>query len=197
MLSTLAVPFNSNDHIRGNEYASVTLLEYGDYQCPHCRGANLIVHQLWDYFDDNMCYVFRHFPLRSIHPYAQIAAEAAEFAGSRGKFWPMHDLIFESQYRLSEDTLLKLGSRLEFRPSDMQYMLENGIFESIVREDFLSGLQSGVNSTPTFFINGERHRGSYAFSVLASAIYRQLMAVNPGAIASGSSKRGESAYARS
>ena len=121
-----------------------------------------------------MSFVFRNFPLTEMHPYAESAAESAEFAGAHGKFWEMHDLLYENQDRLDEELLVELAEQLRFVPAKLVQALESKEFEPRVKADFSSGVRSGVNGTPTFFINGQRHDGSYDFNSLVDAIDRVL-----------------------
>jgi protein-disulfide isomerase len=176
-MATLKTPVTPNDHIRGrnNANAPVTLVEYGDYECPHCGAAHGVVKELFQHFGEDMCYVFRHFPLQQMHPYAEPAAETAELAGAHEKFWEMHDLIYTNQDFLSMNMLLELSVELGLPPSHLKEAIQNHTYQDKIRGDFLSGVRSGVNGTPTFFINGYRHNGSYAFEVLANAIAGEVM----------------------
>jgi len=165
-MATLKVAITAEDHAQGSENAEVTLVEYGDYECPHCGRAYPIVQQVQRHFGKRLRVVFRNFPLSEMHPHAEAAAEAAEFAGSQGKFWEMHDRLFENQARLGEALFLELGERLELSASALLKALKQGTFEARVRADFKGGVRSGVNGTPTFFINGHRHDGSFDFETL-------------------------------
>jgi protein-disulfide isomerase len=150
-------------------------VEYGDYQCPSCGQAYPIVKRLQKHFGKQMSFVFRNFPLTQMHPYAEGAAETAEFAGAHKKFWEMHDLLYENQDRLGEDGLLDaLGQELHLVPAQLHKALETKEFQPRVKADFTGGVRSGVNGTPTFFINGQRHDGSYDFDSLVEAIDRVL-----------------------
>jgi len=169
-MATLKVPVTPEDHIEGDPNAELTLLEYGDYECPHCGRAHPIVKRVQKHFGRRLRFVFRNFPLTQIHPNAQAAAEAAEFAGANGRFWEMHDLIYENQERLSPPLLLALAEELGLDPPALREALAAGEFEPRVRRDFLSGVRSGVNGTPTFFIGGQRHDGPWEFADLVAAI---------------------------
>jgi len=169
-MATLKVPVTPEDHIQGDPNAELTLLEYGDYECPHCGRAHPIVKRVQKHFGRRLRFVFRNFPLTQIHPNAQAAAEAAEFAGANGRFWEMHDLIYENQERLSPPLLLALAEELGLDPPALREALAAGKFEPRVRRDFLSGVRSGVNGTPTFFIGGQRHDGPWEFEDLVAAI---------------------------
>jgi len=165
--SKLSLPVDRNrDHIQGPDTAPITLVEYGDYECPYCGQAYPIIKQIQDYFQDNLRFVFRNFPLTQVHPHAQKAAEAAEAADTQNKFWNMHDYLYEHQQALDERHLEKyakiIGLNLERFNDDMK----NHIHASRIREDFLSGIQSGVNGTPSFYINEIRYDGSWDFDTL-------------------------------
>jgi protein-disulfide isomerase len=169
-MSTMKIPVTSEDHIQGDEKAEVILVEYGDYQCPHCGHAYSIVKQVQKHFGKRLGFVFRNFPLNEIHPYAEDAAETAEFAAARGKFWEMHDAIFENQIALGPQLFLELAEKLGLSAKDLERALSDGEYTPRVKKDFLGGVRSGVNGTPTFFINGQRHDGSFEFAELVDAI---------------------------
>jgi protein-disulfide isomerase len=175
-MATLKTPINKSDHIRGPMTAPITLVEYGDYQCPHCGMAHPIVNQVLDHFRGSLRFVFRHFPLTEIHPLAGIAAESAEFAGAANRFWEMHDALFENQSILSVPTIFMIAEKLGLPEIELRDALETGRYRNKVRSDFMSGVRSGVNGTPTFFINGVRHDGPYDFASLASAIQLRMAA---------------------
>ena len=169
--SNLNIPVNRNrDHISGPDTAPITLVEYGDYECPYCGQAYPIIKQIQDYFGDNLRFVFRNFPLSQVHPHAQRAAEVAEEAADQNKFWNMHDYLYEHQQALDDNHLEKyakiIGLDLERFNKDM----ENHIHVPRIREDFLSGIQSGVNGTPSFYINGTRYDGSWDFDTLVQIL---------------------------
>jgi protein-disulfide isomerase len=166
----LALPVSSRDHIRGPKDAAVTLVEYGDYECPHCGRAYPIVREIERRMEDRLRFVYRHFPLTQMHPHAEPAAEAAEAAGSHGRFWEMHDTLFQHQEALDEAHLIQYGSRVGIDPQWLTDALLNHAFHERVREDFMSGVRSGVNGTPTFFINGIRYDGSYDLPALYQAL---------------------------
>ena len=173
-MATLKVPITAEDHAQGPEGADVTLVEYGDYECPHCGHAYPIVQQVQKQIGKRLRFVFRNFPLSEIHPHAEAAAEVAEFAAEQGKFWEMHDRLFENQERLGATLFLELSEELKLSTTAMRQALEQRTFEARVRADFKGGVRSGVNGTPTFFINGHRHDGYFDFETLLSAI-RQAM----------------------
>ncbi len=161
---------SAQDHAQGAEDAAVTLVEYGDYECPHCGRAHPVVKRLQKHFGDSLRFVFRNFPLAEMHPLAEPAAEAAEFAASQGKFWEMHDAIFEHQTQLSLELLSSLAQRFGLDKEALADALDNGAFQARVKSDFTSGVRSGVNGTPTFFINGKRHDAPPDYESLSDAI---------------------------
>lgn len=169
----LKVPVNKDDHIQGPENAIITLVEYGDYQCPHCKAAHPIVKQIQKQMGDNLRFVFRNFPLSEIHPMAMPSAEMAEFAATYNLFWEMHDLIYENQSKLSSPYLLELAKSLNLPEDHLKKAIENHIFENKIKTDFMTGLRSGVNGTPTFFINNDRHIASYEYNDLIQNIETQ------------------------
>ena len=173
-MATLRVPVTEEDHMQGDLDALVTLVEYGDYECPHCGRAYPIVKQVQNHFAKRLRFVFRNFPLTESHPHAEKAAETAEFAGVEGKFWEMHDLLFENQDRLTAPLFGELARMLALDPRALQKALETREFASRVRADFSGGARSGVNGTPTFFINGKRHDASFDFEHLVYAIDAEL-----------------------
>lgn len=150
-------PVSQNDHIQGNPDATVELVEYGDYQCPHCGRAHPIVKKLQEELGPKLRFVFRNFPLAKIHPQAKDAAIAAEAAGVQGKFWEMHDVLFENQKRLTSQALLEYATSLGLNVDQFQKDLKKAEFDEKVEAEFYSGMRSGVNATPTFFINGEKY----------------------------------------
>jgi protein-disulfide isomerase len=174
MATFLRVPVTSHDHFLGPEHAPVTMVEYGDYECPYCGAAHQVIKALLPEFGPTVRYVFRHFPLTEIHPHAAAAAETAEFAGAHNRFWEMHDSLFANQRDLSLPVLLQIAVALGLSDRDLREALATGRYAPKVQSDFLGGVRSGVNGTPTFFINGRRHEGSFAFDDLASAIMAHL-----------------------
>jgi protein-disulfide isomerase len=162
-MSQLKPPVSLDDHVQGPANAEVTLVEYGDYECPDCASAFPIVKHLQRHFGERLRFVFRDFPLVQAHPNAEAAAETAEFAAAHGKFWEMHDLLFENQPRLGGALFLELARTLELSPAALSQALDDGLFTPRVRADFSGGARSGVNGTPTFFINGQRHDGSFEY----------------------------------
>jgi len=169
-VSNLKNPVTPTDHSQGPEDAPATLVEYGDYQCPHCGHAHSIVKRVQKHFGKQVRFVFRNFPLSQIHPEAEGAAETAEFAAAHGKFWEMHDLLFENQEQLSDSLFLQLAKKLKLPIDAMESAIESGEFATRVGSDFSGGVRSGVNGTPTFFINGRRHDGPFEYPDLVAAI---------------------------
>jgi protein-disulfide isomerase len=166
----LAVPISGRDHVRGRATAHVTLLEYGDYQCPFCRSAYVSLKHVFQIMGDELRFAYRHFPLTQIHPHAQQAAEAAEAAARQGRFWEMHAQLFEHQSRLGTRDLLRYAEVIGLDVVSFLAELKEHVHAPRVRADFLSGVRSGVNGTPTFFINGVRHNGGYDVESLVTAL---------------------------
>ena len=169
-MAVLKVPVTQNDHIQGNNDAPVTLVEYGDYQCPFCARAYHIVNELQKDYGPQLRFVFRNFPLSEIHPLAEPAAEVAEFAGAHGRFWEMHDSLYENQGTLGLPLFVELADHLSLPETGLRRSLADHQLSAKIRADFLGGVRSGVNGTPTFFINGVRHEGSYEYEELAADI---------------------------
>lgn len=172
--SIFALEITGQDHIQGPENAEVTLVEYGDFECPHCAAAFPIVEKLRHQQGENLRFVYRHFPLSESHPNAQNAAEAAEAAGAKDLFWPMHQLLFENQTALAIPDLVGYAEQLGVDAGWFKETLVKHLFAKRVREDFIGGVRSGVNGTPTFFINGIRHDGSASFAALTNAVSEQV-----------------------
>jgi protein-disulfide isomerase len=160
------------DHIQGSADARVTLVQYGDFECPYCGAAYPIVKQIQDRMGSGLRFVFRHFPIPTSHPHAEQAAEAAEAAATQGKFWEMHDHLYENQRHLSEADLRTYAEALGLDVGLFDKELAEHAHVGRVHEDFMSGVRSGVNGTPTFFVNGLRHDDSYEFETLLTALER-------------------------
>jgi protein-disulfide isomerase len=161
-LAQLAIPVGDRDHSLGPSNAPVTLVEYGDFECPHCGRAHPIVQGIRRYMGENLRFVFRHFPLVEMHPHAESAAEAAEAAGAQGRFWEMHDILYRNQQALDDEFLLLYAARIGVDAQRVARELATGTWTRRVRDDFRGGVRSGVNGTPTFFINGFRYDGNWA-----------------------------------
>ena len=166
----LTVPVTDRDHLRGSAHAIVTLVEFGDYACPHCNEARSVVKRLQAALRDRLRYAFRNFPMPHLHPKSDRAAEAAEAAGAQNKFWEMHDLLYDRQTALSDKHLRVYGTQLglDMERFNRDMMLQT--FALRVREDTLSASQSGVNTTPSFFINDSRYLGLCDFKTMLSRI---------------------------
>jgi protein-disulfide isomerase len=174
-IATLTPPVDSErDHVRGDPGAPVTMVEYGDFQCPDCGNAYPIVHELLARFGGRLCFVFRHMPLSDLHPRAQAAAEAAEAAGAQGRFWEMHDRLFTHQRQLSDDDLRGHAEAIGLDTERFERELEERRHAGRVAENYASGAQSGTPSTPRFFVNGVIHLGSPSRAELEEAISAQL-----------------------
>lgn len=169
-LSRLRQPVTATDHIRGAPEAPVTIVEYADFQCPHCGAAYANLVELLRQRPDSVRLVFRHFPLVNVHPYAELIAETAESAGEHGRFWEMHDWLFEHQEQL-DPVHLALGAEQVGLPVDnLADQVNSHARLDRIRRDFVSGIRSGVDGTPAFFVNGARHDGGYALPTLLGAV---------------------------
>jgi protein-disulfide isomerase len=169
---TLTVPVGPDEWSDGPEDAPVTFVEYGDFECPHCASMEPVLQELRRLAGPGMRFVYRHFPLTSSHPHAQSAAEAAEAAGAQGAFWPMHDALFANQQALTDRDLVGYAAALGLDADAVATALASHTYEPNVREDFMSGVRSGVSGTPTFFINGVRYDGEYTLDALARAVQK-------------------------
>jgi protein-disulfide isomerase len=172
--ATLTQLVSAHDHAEGPADALLTLVEYGDYQCPYCGAAYPVVKRLQKTLDMKLRFVFRNFPLTQAHPHALIAAEAAEAAALQGKFWDMHDLLFEQQAFLKPDIIPLWAERIGLDLKKFGNDIEQGFAEKRIKEDRQSGIRSGVNGTPTFFINGTRYDGSPDYGSLLAALESEL-----------------------
>jgi protein-disulfide isomerase len=170
----LADPISSEDHTQGESDAAVTLVQYGDYECPYTRLSRHAVHQLQREYPDSLRFVFRHFPLEEIHPHARAAAMAAESAGAQTDFWKMHEYLFENQKQLEDADLQKYA--LELGLDVDRFERDRGSTEIARRidRDLDSGERSGVEGTPTFYVNGIRHEGGYDVEGLRPAIAAKI-----------------------
>ncbi|HEX3464534.1 MAG TPA: thioredoxin domain-containing protein [Candidatus Elarobacter sp.] len=168
-LTRLAVPVGPDDHVRGPDDAPVTLVEYGDFECPYCGMVYPVVHELEQRYRGKLRLVFRSFPLRQ-HPHAQAAAEAAEFAADHGKFWEMHDTLYEHQKALDEPHLLGYARELGLDPNALVTALRERTYAPLVEEQKESGEESGIPGTPAFFLNGVLFEDDPTRENLAQAI---------------------------
>ena len=172
--SRLTLPVGDRDHIQGSADAHVTLVEYGDFECSHCGKAYPMIKELQQYLGNRLRFVYRHFPISTVHPHAKNAAEVSEVAGAQGKFWEMHDQLFEHQDALDDESLRKYAMALSLNIDRFDQEMNSHIYANRVREDFLSGVRSGANGTPTFFINGVRYNGPLEYESLLKAVEEQL-----------------------
>ena len=163
---SLKPPVSDTDHIQGDPAAAIQLVEYGDYQCPHCGRAYPIVKRIQQKLGSKLSFVFRNFPLAEVHPNATNAAVASEAAAAQGKFWEMHDMLFEHQQNLRDISLLKYAEQLGLDIEQFKSDFEKDITLQKVESDFESGVRSGVNGTPTFFINGKKYNDSWEEDIL-------------------------------
>lgn len=167
-ISTLPMP--DRDHIQGPSDAPIKLVEYGDYECPYCGQAYPVVKEIQERLGARLCFAFRNFPLANAHPHAEHAAEAAEAAHEQGRFWEMHDLLYENQDALEDVDLAHYASDLGLDARRLIGDIQVEAHALRIREDFHSGVRNGVNGTPSFFINGVRYDGSYDVENLVAAL---------------------------
>jgi len=172
-LSQLLLPIQPDDHVQGPAEALLTLVEYGDYQCPPCGTLFVTIRELHQKLVNDVRIVYRHYPLSGLHPLAQAAAEAAEAAGAQGKFWEMHDLLFDHQTALAEKVFEEYAEQLTLDMDRFRKDLKVRTFESRVREDFKRGVANGVYGTPGLFLNGVRHDGRFDPESILSKIEPQ------------------------
>ncbi len=155
-MSQLRVPVSESDHIKGNNNAPLTLVEYGDYQCPYCGEAYPALEELQKRLGKKLKFVFRNFPLTNTHADAETAALAAEAAGAQGKFWEMHSILYKNQSNLKRDDLIGYAQKIGLDMERFKNDLENKTYQQKVKDDFEGGIRSGVNRTPSFYVNGEK-----------------------------------------
>jgi formate-nitrite transporter family protein len=170
--SRLSAPVSERDHALGPADARVTLVEYGDYECPHCGALHPLIHDARKAFGGNLRFVFRHFPLRSSHPHALAAAKAAEAAGEQGKFWEMHDHLYRHQTELKGEDLLRHARTLGLDLARFERELDARPHEVRIREDLASAAKSDAAGTPSLFINGELYQGDLSRGELFAALAR-------------------------
>jgi len=173
---TLTVPVISTDHLLGPRRAPVSVVEYGDLECPNCKQAAPGVRLLLKSFENKVCFAFRHFPLEGVHPHAELAAEAAECAGAQGKFWEMHDLLLDNQQHLKLNHLRNYAERLQLDMPRFIADIDDHIYLQRVREHVQSGRDGGVRGTPTFFVNGRIQDVSFGMHALFEAVETALRA---------------------
>jgi protein-disulfide isomerase len=173
--SFLTVPVTpQRDHITGRPDAPLTMVEYGDYECPFCRMASAVTEDVIDRLGDDLLFAYRHFPLSTIHPHASLAAEAAEAAGSQGRFWEMHRLLYANQQRLESTDLVARAKMLQLDVQRFIGELRTNAHRAKVQSDFMTGVHSGVNGTPTFYINGRRQDGPADLPSLMASLQAAL-----------------------
>jgi len=174
-MSTLKPAVGARDHVQGSSDAAIELVEYGDYECPYCGEAYGVVKALQGALGADVRFVFRNFPLTQAHPHAFRAACAAEAAALQDAFWPMHDLLYENQGFLEDQHLFTYAERCGLDLEAFARDIDSDAIAERIRNDFLSGARSGVNGTPTFFVNGHRYDGSWQADVFM-AFLSQLRA---------------------
>ena len=167
---SLAVPLGERDHLIGPTDGKMVLVEYGDYQCPQCQLAALVVEELIGKLGSELTFAFRHFPLVRVHPDAHRAAQAAEAAGAQGKFWEMHRILYERQEELGAERLLKYAAEIVLDVEQFGEELKSGKYMQRVQEDLAGGMRSGVSGTPTFFVRNKKFIGGYKFDALLAAL---------------------------
>ena len=177
-MSRLTPPVGPRDHVRGSPDAPLLLVEYGDFECPFCGRAYFVVKTLQQALGDALCFVFRNFPVGTVHPHAVRAAQAAEAAALQDSFWQMHDMLFENQADLEDEDLLEYAAEIGLDVPRFLRDIDSPEVAAKVRADFLSGARSGVNGTPTFFVNGERYDGSWEADVFLARL-RALLEAPP------------------
>jgi len=171
----LTVPVSIGlDHVRGSINAPITIVEYGDYECPYTGGAYPVVKEIMKQFDERIYFVFRNFPLNDIHPHAQHAAEAAEAAAAQDKFWQMHDYLFEHQKALDDAHLFEYAKKVGLDIDKFKKEMSEHVYAPLINKSLKSGIDSGVEGTPTFFINGERYEDSWDLDTLTSFLNKSL-----------------------
>jgi protein-disulfide isomerase len=174
-INKLTVPVNiGTDHIRGSIDAPITIVEYGDYECPYTGMAYPVVKEIMRRSDKKIYFVFRNFPLREIHPHAQHAAEAAEAAATQDKFWQMHDYLFEHQRALDDHHLLEYAQKVGLDIEKFKQELSGHVYAPLINESLKNGIESGVEGTPTFFVNGVRYEGSWDLDSFSSFLEKSL-----------------------
>jgi len=177
-MADLVVPVSAHDHIRGPANAPLTLVQYADFQCPHCAAAYPEVAAIANELSDSLRLVLRHFPLSQVHPQAQRAAEAAEAAAGHGRFWEMASLLYENQEELDDHSLGRYARKAGLDLKRFRKELSSGVHSPRVRADYLGGVRSGVNGTPTFFINGKRYEGPFKSEALVAALLNESRGVH-------------------
>ncbi len=166
----ILLPIRDDDHMRGDPLAPITLVEFGDYECPDCGEAYWIIREIAEKMGPRLRFVFRHYAFARLHPHAELAAQAAEAAGAQNKFWEMHDTLFENQSALKKKDLNGYAARIGLDPGRFAAELDSETHLEKVRGDFRTGVQNGVYGTPSLFINGVRHNGDFRLPTLLPAL---------------------------
>jgi formate-nitrite transporter family protein len=170
----------ADDHVLGPADAPVTLVEYGDYECPFCRGAFRDVHRLLDRYPGKIRFVFRNFPIAQVHPHAEQAAEAAAAAAAQGKFWDMYELLLQDSSDLDFDSLLGYADRLGLDVARFRNEVMGNVYAERISRDISEGIRNGVNQTPKFYVNGRRIDGKFPMEGLVDAVHEAVEAAPPG-----------------
>jgi protein-disulfide isomerase len=174
-IKKLTVPVSIGiDHIRGSVNAPITMVEYGDFECPYTGMAYTVIKELMRQFNEKIYFVYRNFPLNDIHPHAQHAAEAAEAAAAQDKFWQMHDYLFEHQKALDDHHLLEYAQKVGLNVDRFKKEIPGHIYAPLINKSLKSGIDSGIEGTPTFFINRERYEDSWDLNTLSSFLKKSL-----------------------
>jgi len=170
----------ADDHVLGPAEAPVTVVEYGDYECPFCRGAARDVHRMLDLYPGSIRFVFRNFPIQQLHPHAEQAAEAAEAAAAQGKFWEMYELLLQPSSRLDLDALLARARDLDLDTDRFHQEVTGRAYAAKIESDVREGVRNGVNATPKFYVDGERIDGKFPLEGLEDAIRASVRAAGAG-----------------
>jgi protein-disulfide isomerase len=173
------LPLRQDDHVQGGSDPEITMVEYADYECSDCGEAYRVIKRIESEMGARLRFVFRHFPYSRLHPHAELAAQAAESAGEQGRFWEMHDLLFENQQALEFEDLMRYGEELSLDLERFKDDLKTEKYLERVRADFRSGVQNGVFGTPTIFLDGIRHNDNYDYDTLMAAITRHRHELQP------------------
>lgn len=180
-MESFAVPeISADDHVLGPPDAPVTVLEYGDYECPYCRGAARDVHRMLDLYPGSIRFAFRNFPIPQLHPHAEQAAQAAEAAGAQGRFWEMYDLLLRPSSRLDLDSLLSYARSLGLDTARFRKEVTGGAYAAKIEGDVREGVRNGVNATPKFYVDGQRIDGKLPLEGLEDAIRASVRAAVAG-----------------
>jgi protein-disulfide isomerase len=169
-ISRSIAPVKGHDHLQGSVDAPYVLVEYGDYQCPYCGEAHAVVKEIQERLGDKLCFVYRNFPLVDIHEHAEHAAEAAEAAAAQGRFWEMHNLLFENQNALEDEDLAAYATELGLDAKRLIADVRSGAHAARIKQDLISGEQNGVNGTPAFFVNGKPYENEPTAENLIAAL---------------------------